>query len=229
MEAAETLSQPTSQESPFAAALWNQQEASQRLSEDGSLWRTLGHALMVSCAGCVLFGAALGSYALTVHQVLASAIKVPLLLIGTSILCFPAFFVLHAVLSSSPLSLMRAATMQALALAVTGTSWGAFAPPLLFLVTSTAQYKLAQVLAVLIGVTGGALGLGRFLSIFATNQQDGVKRQRLVLVAYLVLFAAVGGQLAWVLRPFIGDPALPFELFRNPGGNMFTHLLSLLR
>jgi hypothetical protein len=229
METTDTIPQTTSQQSPFTGALWSRQEANQRLSEDENLWRTLRHALMVSCAGCVFFGAALGSYALTVHQILASAIKVPLLLIGTSLLCFPAFFVLHAVLSSSPLSLMRAATMQALALAVTGISWGAFAPPLLFLVTSTAHYKLAQVLAVLIGVTGGVLGLGRFLSTFGATQPTGADRQGLALVVYLVLFAAVGGQLAWVLRPFIGDPALPFELFRNPGGNMFNHLLSLLR
>jgi hypothetical protein len=49
-----------------------------------------------------------------------------------------------------------------------------------------------------------------------------------MLAVYLSLFAAVGGQLAWVLRPFIGDPGQPFALFREAGGSMLGHIIDLL-
>jgi hypothetical protein len=226
----DTAPQPAS--TPLASALWSRQEANRRLSEQDDHWRTVRDALLISCAGCALFGAALGAYGMSFAQIAYSALKVPLLLIGTTALCFPVFFVLQAVREAHPLSLARAAAVQSLALAVIGVIWGAFAPPLLFLVTSTSQYKLAQVLALLIGTVGGAVGLGRFFfaqkaaSHSADSQSDSGRQP--VIMTYFVLFAAVGGQLAWVLRPFIGDPSLPPALFRERGGNMFSHILAML-
>ncbi len=226
MEIADTVPHPPTL-AGVSTALWSQQEVARRLESQSGSWRTVRDALLGCCAGCALFGAALGAYAMTFQQILASALKVPLLLLGTTVLCFPVLFVLQAVFEKQPLSLARVATMQALALAATGVLWGAFAPPLLFLVISTAQYKLAQVLALLIGTVGGATGLGRFLWSYRSVCEIE-PLQGLVLTVYSVLFAAVGSQLAWVLRPFVGDPSLPFELFRRLGGNMFSHIGAML-
>jgi len=48
---------------------------------------------------------------------------------------------------------------------------------------------------------------------------------------WLLLFALVGAQMGWVLRPFIGNPAVPFTLFRHRESNffeaVFTHLKHL--
>jgi hypothetical protein len=44
---------------------------------------------------------------------------------------------------------------------------------------------------------------------------------RMVFRLWLVLFAIVGAQMGWVLRPFIGNPALPFTLFRPRQSNFF--------
>jgi hypothetical protein len=38
---------------------------------------------------------------------------------------------------------------------------------------------------------------------------------------WVVVFGLVGAQMSWVLRPFIGDPALPFAWFRQRQGNFF--------
>jgi hypothetical protein len=35
------------------------------------------------------------------------------------------------------------------------------------------------------------------------------------------VFGLVGAQMAWILRPFIGDPHLPFQWFRPTGSNFF--------
>lgn len=46
-----------------------------------------------------------------------------------------------------------------------------------------------------------------------------------VFRCWVVVFALVGGQMAWVLRPFIGDPDLPFTWFRPRTSNFFAAVL----
>lgn len=42
-----------------------------------------------------------------------------------------------------------------------------------------------------------------------------------VFTVWMVVFALVGAQMSWVLRPLIGCPGLPFELFRERESNFF--------
>jgi len=42
-----------------------------------------------------------------------------------------------------------------------------------------------------------------------------------VFRVWLVIYAVVGAQMGWILRPFIGDPHRPFQLFRERQGNFF--------
>ena len=51
---------------------------------------------------------------------------------------------------------------------------------------------------------------------------------RVVFRCWVVLFALVGAQMGWVLRPFIGRPELPFEWFRNRQSNFFAAVLHAL-
>jgi hypothetical protein len=44
---------------------------------------------------------------------------------------------------------------------------------------------------------------------------------RAVFRIWLLIFALVGCQMAWVLRPFIGNPDQPFTWFRKPYSNFF--------
>jgi hypothetical protein len=50
-----------------------------------------------------------------------------------------------------------------------------------------------------------------------------------VFQIWLLVFALVGAQMGWVLRPFIGNPAVPFSLFRPRGSNFFESVLNHLR
>lgn len=182
--------------------------------------------LLLGFVGCAAFGAALGSYGGDALQTLAAALKVPLLLVATAALCFPALFVLQTQRAPRPMPLRQALEVQLASLSATAIVWGAFAPPLLFLVGSTHHYRLAQLLSLAVGAVGGLTGLGRFLRLHAplaghTGRLPGY------LLLYLLVFAMVGGQMAWMLRPFIGDPGLPFQLFREAGGDMFSHILGL--
>ena len=48
--------------------------------------------------------------------------------------------------------------------------------------------------------------------------------RRLVLFFWIWLYAFVGSQMAWTLRPFVGYPDAKFELIRELGGNFYADI-----
>ncbi len=55
------------------------------------------------------------------------------------------------------------------------------------------------------------------------------RHTRSVFGCWVVVFAVVGAQMGWVLRPFIGSPAQPFEWFRARESNLFEAVLHALK
>lgn len=53
-------------------------------------------------------------------------------------------------------------------------------------------------------------------------------RAQVIFKVWLVLYALVGAQMGWVLRPFIGAPDLPFVLFRGRDANIFIDVIRTL-
>jgi hypothetical protein len=51
------------------------------------------------------------------------------------------------------------------------------------------------------------------------------KHVRTVFTCWVVVFALVGAQMSWVLRPFIGAPHMPFQWFRPRNSNFFQEVL----
>jgi hypothetical protein len=51
----------------------------------------------------------------------------------------------------------------------------------------------------------------------------------LVFRAWIVVFGLVGAQMAWVLRPFIGNPHQPFAWFRARRGNFFEAVAAAIQ
>lgn len=178
----------------------------------------VAQALMCSLGGAGLFGIALGSFGGSLAQMLASGLKAPMLLLGTTALCLPAFHVMQLTRSSRPLSLGQSLSIQAHALAAIGLWWGALALPLLFLASTVQHYRLAQGLALVVGAVGGAVGLWRFHRRFTTTSGAA---PRGMLAGWFVLYGVVGAQLSWFLRPFLGAPGQPFELVRGLRSNFF--------
>ena len=54
-------------------------------------------------------------------------------------------------------------------------------------------------------------------------------RAKTVFNIWVIVFALVGAQMSWVLRPFIGHPERPFEFFRARAGNFFMAVFEALR
>ncbi|MEM7201459.1 MAG: hypothetical protein AAF628_14405 [Planctomycetota bacterium] len=51
---------------------------------------------------------------------------------------------------------------------------------------------------------------------------------RRVFAAWIVIYGVVGAQMGWILRPFVGNPELPFEWFRSRDSNFFAGVFTLI-
>jgi hypothetical protein len=46
-----------------------------------------------------------------------------------------------------------------------------------------------------------------------------------IFKVWVIIYALVGAQMAWLLRPFIGSPGMPFAWFRPKEGNFFSSVI----
>jgi len=178
-----------------------------------------------------LYGAVMGTYHLDspdrLRQVVYSALKVPLLLLVTSLLCLPAFFVLNTVLGLR--DDFRAA-LQAILAGQAGLSvaLAALAPFVRFWYFSHAGYAAAQLFnAFLFAVATAAAHLvmrREYAPLIARRSAH-----RVMLYAWVILYAFVGIQMGWTLRPFIGLPEKAVTFFRDePFTNAYVFVANLI-
>ena len=74
----------------------------------------------------------------------------------------------------------------------------------------------------------GVIFLNQGMKIVSSAGKEGSGARRTVMWAWIIVYAFVGSQLAWTLRPFIGAPSMQFELFRQLGGNFYTNVFASL-
>jgi hypothetical protein len=194
--------------------------------DGGSFRRAAMASLLLSLLGSMAFGVWTGLYALTLPQMLASALKMPILLIGTTAICFPSFFVIQHVLSPKALSLRAALLLKLSALAIIAATWAVVALPCSLFIANAQNYAATKFLVTMVAAFGGAIGMIWFARGYRRASSNAEQRGRVVfLLPYCVLFGLVGAQLAWTMRPFIGSPSQGFSLFRSLGGSLLENLL----
>jgi hypothetical protein len=81
------------------------------------------------------------------------------------------------------------------------------------------------------GITGfiGIKFLYQGMRLMAEQDIEGMETRMSILRFWLILYAFVGTQLGWTLRPFFGTPDTPFVLFRQLEGNFYLSLLQSIR
>ena len=142
-----------------------------------------------------------------------AAAKVPLLLLATLALCLPSYFVLSTLLGlrGDFAVALRAVIASQAALAVI---LAALAPLVLVWYASTDAYQpsiLFNAAMFAIASLGGQVLLRRaYRPLIARTP-----RHRLMLRAWVGIYAFVGIQLGWTLRPFLGAPGEPARFFRG--------------
>ena len=190
----------------------------------------LWHAIVTIVALSGFFGLVAGAYS-GPAQALSSAIKLPLLFFATFIVCFPAFFVVQ-VLVGSRLRLLQLIVLVSAALALTSVLLAAFVPITLFFLVTGANYYFQHLLNIAIaGVAGlfGIYALHEGLSLVCEKRGVYPRKALTIMRAWAVLFAFVGIQLAWNLRPFLGDRSQPFQIVGSYQGNFYAAIIYATR
>jgi hypothetical protein len=157
----------------------------------------------------------------------SSAIKLPFLFFATFLICFPAFFVVQ-VLVGSRLRLLQVIVLVFGSLALTSVLLAAFVPITLFFLATGANYYFQHLLNIAIAAVAGLFGvyaLHEGLSLVCEKRGVYPRKALTIMRAWAVLFAFVGIQLAWNLRPFLGDRSEPFRIIGNYQGNFYAAVL----
>ncbi len=163
------------------------------------------------------------------QQALSGAIKMPAFYLLTLIICFPTLFFFN-VLFGSRSSLQQHFVVLLTAVSVISVLLFSFAPvTLFFLITTPNSYQFFKILNVLIfGITGsfGVKFLYDGMQLLSKKDEVGKVTRTTILRSWLLLYAFVGMQLGWFLRPFFGSPGSEFQLFRQVGGNFYLDIVA---
>ena len=192
-----------------------------------SLLQLLGFIVAFGlCYGAVMgtFGGISGERLL---QVVYSAVKVPLLLLATFVLSLPSFFVLNTLFGVAE---DFAESLRALLATQAGLTiiLAAFAPFTALWYASFDHYRMAILFnALMFGLA--SLGAQVLLRRLYRPLIERDARHRVLLRIWLVVYAFVGIQMGWLLRPFVGHPGIATGFFReDTWGNAYVKVVEMV-
>ncbi len=178
------------------------------------------------------YGAVLGSFGAIVAgqrywQIIVSGVKVPILLVATFALSLPFFFVLNTLagLRTDFGRVLRSLVAMQSGLTIILAS---FAPFTAVWYVSCSNYHAAILFN---GVMFGAASLiaQRLLKRWYHPLIQRRPQHWLLLRIWLVIYAFVGIQMGWILRPFVGAPGEPTQFFREEAwGNAYVKILEIV-
>jgi len=173
-----------------------------------------------------MYGAIMGSYH-GAAQAVAAAVKLPALFCLVLVICFPAFFIIQSILGSR-LRILQMIAMILSGFVLTLAIMISFTPVVIFFLLTGSNYYFLQLLHISILGLSGFFGMKSIIDALKFScEKKNVYPQIGVTVFkfWVVILAFVGIQLAWNLRPFLGDRGEPFQLFRKYEGNFYTAIV----
>ena len=211
--------QPITTYSDFLKALLSDRERFfEEVVEGVALGRKLRYAIVTIITLSGFFGLVAGAYS-GPAQAVSAGVKLPFLFFATFAVCFPAFFVVQVLVGSR---------LRLLQVALTCVLLAAFVPITAFFLITGANYYFQHLLNIAIaGVAGlfGMYALHEGLSVVCEKRGVYPRKALTIMRAWALLFAFVGVQLAWSLRPFLGDRNKPFRVFGSYQGNFYAAII----
>ncbi|MFI5171616.1 MAG: hypothetical protein ACHQFW_04455, partial [Chitinophagales bacterium] len=102
------------------------------------------------------------------------------------------------------------------------------APVTLFFLLSNNNYAFFKLLNIVFFSISGIAGVRFFYKTTLAGSDENKtlnKRRKTFLQLWMVLYAFVGTQMAWTLRPFFGAKTDEFIFFQEVRGNFYSNLL----
>jgi hypothetical protein len=178
-----------------------------------------------------VYGLIMGSFS-TWMQAISSAVKLPVLYLMTMTICLPTLYFFN-ILFGSHKNFIQHLGVVISAVSSISVLLFSFAPvTLFFLISAPDNYHFFLLLnVVILGLTGfvGVKFLYDGMQLISEQEDEdfeGKKNRTNLLKSWLFLYAFVGSQLGWTLRPFMGAPDQPFQLFRQLEGNFYQSVLN---
>jgi hypothetical protein len=191
----------------------------------------VGHLVCMIAVFGALYGAVMASLTGAApgrwHHLLYVAVKVPMLLLVTTGLCLPSFCVVNTVaglredLTEAVHAVIAGQACLTLALA-------SLAPVTAFFYVCSTDYSLAVLFnagVFTVACLAAQVVMRRYYGPLIGRR----RRHRALLYFWFFVYAFVGIEMGWVLRPFIGDPRIPVAFFRaDAWGNAYEVVARLI-
>ncbi|MBC6419354.1 MAG: actin-binding WH2 domain-containing protein [Prochloron sp. SP5CPC1] len=148
-------------------------------------------------------------------QAFFSCLKLPLLFLLTAIICIPSLYTFNVLLGQR-FRFVQTVALMVTTLGTTSVLLASLAPVAFFFTMTTNNYSFLLLMHVGIMALCGVYGvqyLYRGCSYLAYRRSQ--KLNNLLLKIWILLYGIVGMQLGWRLRPFVGNPDSPVQLFRT--------------
>ncbi|MGK7902809.1 MAG: actin-binding WH2 domain-containing protein [Hormoscilla sp.] len=216
----------------FAVVMYLLRERQQFLQEirQGIKLKTKFLGLLISSSTFfAIYGLIMGASS-SWYQALVSAIKLPALYLLTAMICFPTLYFFN-VMFGSKRNFEQYLTLLMTAMSLISVLMFGFAPVTLLFMLSTNNYSFFLLLNVTILGLTGCLGVNFFyqgMKFLAEQDSEGWELRSQILLLWLLLYAFVGCQLGWTLRPFFGSPGSPFQLFRELESNFYVAIIKAI-
>lgn len=215
--------------------LRNKEGIFSEIAQESNLRAMIKYYALMSLIFSAIYGLFMGFYSGGMN-IIAVAIKVPLLFFGTLAICIPSLFTFNVILGSK-LSFKQTVAVSIMATYLLTLILVSLAPIVLFFNLSTNNTPFIIILNVATFSISGFFGVSLLWQCMEhlsaqhvqlpEEQQLNAQAQQnsmLIIKIWTAIYMFVGTQMAWLLRPFFGDPE-NFAWFREIGGNIYTAIL----
>lgn len=182
--------------------------------------------LILIVAFTFIYGIIMGSYNGAL-QALVSGIKIPILIILSLLICFPALFVIQYMIGSTMTFFQMTNTILS-GFVVFSTIALSFSPIVVFFMITSNNYAFLKLLHVAIFIFSGIFAIRTIINglVFSCEKKNIYPKLGMnVFKTWVIILAFVSSQLAWNLRPFVGNKDMPFQIFREREGNFYVAII----
>jgi hypothetical protein len=199
--------------------------------------------LICSSIFLAIYGGLIGAIS-SWMQIVSSAAKLPFLFLITLEICLPALYFFNIYFGSKT-TLSQYAAILLCAVTITSTLLFGFAPVTLFFLITADNYSFFLLLNVAIFTLTGVIGVYFLYQVLLPKTEtiiadkdlaiddiaiDKNRKIRIsILKFWLGLYAFVGSQMAWTLRPFFGSFGSKFDIFRPREGNFYLAVWNAIK
>ena len=173
-----------------------------------------------------LYGIIMGSYN-GLLQSIVTGIKIPVLIMLSLLICFPALYVVQSLIGST-MTLFQMANIIFSGFFVFSTIALSFAPIVIFFMITSDSYSFLKLLHVAIFTFSGIFAVKTIINglKFSCEKKNIYPKLGMnIFKIWVFILAFVSSQLTWNLRPFVGSRDLNFELFRERKDNFFIAVI----